>query len=79
MHGVPTRVIVVDESDPTFPCENCGRPSYKHKLLSKEDEDWCLDCNDEHYKKGWSDKQMVEWSIEEMKKGKAITVVTKLD
>ena len=79
IQGIPTRVLIVEESDPSFPCENCGKPSYSHELLAKEDKEWCMDCNDNHFKGDWSDERMLRWSIEQLIDGKAILVVTRGD
>ena len=71
------RVLVVDKDTPKQPCENCGQPCYSHELLAKEDPDWCMNCNDEHYRKGWSDRDIGVWCIEQMAKGLAVAVVTR--
>tara|TARA_R100001440_G_C2435629_1_gene105221 strand:+ start:114 stop:392 length:279 start_codon:yes stop_codon:yes gene_type:complete len=70
------RALVVTKDDTSKPCENCGKRSYTHKLLAKEDNDWCLNCNDEHYRKGWTEIQMGVWCMEQMTKGMAVAVVT---
>ena len=75
LNGLMTRVLVVDDDDETFPCENCGKDAYNHELLAKEDQDWCMTCNDEHYRKDMTDEQMAFWSIEQMIEGKVIVIV----
>ena len=71
------RVLVVDKNTPSQPCENCGQPCYSHELLAKEDPDWCMNCNDEEHRKGWSDRDIGIWCIEQMAKGLAVAVVTR--
>jgi hypothetical protein len=70
------RAIMVSKNDVSKPCENCGRPSWQHELLFKEDQDWCMTCNDEHHGRDkWSDKKMKQWCMELMAKGMAIAVM----
>jgi len=70
------RALVVTKDDTSKPCENCGKPCYDHELLAKEDTDWCLNCNDEYYRKGWSEIKMGMWCMEQMAKGMAVAVIT---
>ena len=73
--GVLTRVVIVNEYDDTFLCENCSSPTYHHELLAKEDTDWCMNCNDDYYRKGWSEKRLAQWAVDQMIDGKAICIV----
>lgn len=43
--------ITQEEADAAPKCENCGKkPNIQHELLIKEEKDWCIDCNDEHFR-----------------------------
>ena len=69
------RLLVVGKKDPKQQCENCGFPCYSHELLAKEDPDWCMSCNDDYYRKNWSDVQIGNWAIEQMSRGLAVGVI----
>ena len=43
--------------------------------LAKEDPDWCMSCNDDVYRKNWSDVQIGNWAIEQMSRGLAVGVI----
>ena len=76
INGLTTKVLVVDDDDESFPCENCGKPAYNHELLAKEDDDWCMNCNDEYCRKPFMTiEQMALWSIEQMIEGKILIVL----
>ncbi len=75
INGVPTRVLAVKEDDPTFPCENCGKPAYDHPLLAKEDKDWCLNCNDDEFRSNLSIHETNQWVFKQLAAGKAVIVV----
>lgn len=75
INGFPTRVLVIEEYDTCVPCENCGNENYNHPLLAKEDEDWCMTCNDKEFRSGWSDDDLAKWAIGQMIEGKAIMIV----
>ena len=73
--GVPTRVLIVTKDSPTMTCENCGKITYHHPDLAKNDPDWCTKCDDDHYRSKMSEKELSLWSLKQMADGKAIAVV----
>lgn len=77
IEGLLTRVLVVDDDDHYTPCENCGGACYYHPHLAKEDMDWCMTCNDEHYRGHMSSEQLSQWAMNRMVIGLAIMVVKK--
>jgi len=75
IEGVIVRCLIVDDNDKWTHCENCGAQNYNHELLAKEDDEWCMDCNDKHYRKDWSDMQLGQWTVQQMIAGKITHVV----
>lgn len=73
--GMVMRVILVNNSDPSRPCENCGKPCYDHELLIKDDKDWCMPCNDKEFRNSWTDVEVGMWAQKSMEDGYAIAVV----
>ena len=73
--GVPTRVLLVDKDTPTMKCENCGKVTYDHPMLAKNDPDWCTYCDDEHFRSKMSEVELAIWSLQQMADGKAIAIV----
>lgn len=74
--GIRVLALLVDDNDPYYICENCGNKSYAHpKLATKEDAEWCGDCNDAHFKKHMSEAEIGMWSIWQMQRNKAILIV----
>ena len=73
--GMLQRVLIVNEDDPSQMCESCGGPFFSHALLAKEEEDWCVDCNDEHFRKEYTDLEMGQWTLNQLLNGKILLVV----
>jgi len=72
--GILITALVVDEDTPYLPCENCGGRKYAHKLLAKTDDDWCMNCDDEHYRGDMTDEEQGRWTLEKMMDGLAVMV-----
>ena len=77
--GVPVKALIVDEHSPHRICENCSTPCFDHPDLVKEDRDWCVNCNDDHYRGQLNDYEMGMWTLQQMAKGKIVAVVTEVD
>lgn len=75
--GVPMRVLMVDSLTPYTACENCGKPNYNHPELAKEDTDWCTACNDKVYRADWSEQQMSQYVMEQVRLGKIVLVASR--
>jgi len=75
INGIPTRCLVIEKHDASVLCENCGATTYNHELLAKEDDDWCMDCNDQEHRSGWTDEQMIVWTMGQLFDGKAVVIV----
>ena len=75
INGIITRALVINSNTPHKPCENCGKPTYSHPLLAKNDPDWCTLCDDEYYRGGMSELQLAKWTLEQMANGKAVIVI----
>jgi|TARA_R100000479_G_C6214394_1_gene139360 hypothetical protein len=75
VEGLLTRVLIIHDDDESFPCENCGKESFSHELLAKEDTDWCMDCNDKHYRAAWTEDQYAKWYLNRMMEGKIVLIV----
>ena len=73
--GIICRALVVTDKDETTLCENCCLPYYSHESLAREDETWCLNCNDKIHRGHMTEQEMAVWSMEQMNNGKAIIVV----
>ena len=73
--GMLMRAVIVNAHSPSTDCENCGKPSYNHSSLAKEDKDWCLKCNDYHYRSNMSEKELGAWTNQQQMDGKAVIVV----
>tara|TARA_B100000131_G_scaffold161608_1_gene156380 strand:+ start:71 stop:337 length:267 start_codon:yes stop_codon:yes gene_type:complete len=76
MSGIRVRALVVDQNTPHRKCENCSKPCYDHPDLVKDDIDWCINCNDEHYRGHMDDFEMGMWTMKQMSEGKIVIVVT---
>jgi len=76
--GIPQKVLIVEEGDVSQLCESCMKPFFNHPLLAKEEKDWCINCNDEHYRKGYSDLDMGQWSLNQILDGKIIVVAVEV-
>tara|TARA_R110000744_G_scaffold174803_1_gene293579 strand:+ start:187 stop:468 length:282 start_codon:yes stop_codon:yes gene_type:complete len=75
LHGMTTRCLVIEKYDASILCENCGAITYNHKLLAKEDNDWCMNCNDKEFRYDWDDDEMFVWTVSQMAKGKAVVIL----
>ena len=61
-------------------CENCGkRPVLNHPRLAKENDDWCLECNDDHERPGWTKEQFKQYCMHNSSLGKAVVIMKDLD
>ena len=74
--GIPQRVLIIEKSDDPSLCENCTKPFYNHPDLAKEDDDWCIRCNDDEYRPEMTETELAIWSLEQIRQGKIIVVVT---
>jgi hypothetical protein len=74
--GILTRALVVNNDTPYTLCENCGKkPVYSHPLLIRNDDDWCLFCDDEYHRSDMTENELAIWTLKQMAKGKAIVVI----
>lgn len=73
--GILQKVLIIEEGDEPKACENCAKPFWNHPKLAKEDNDWCLNCNDEEYRSEMSEEELGKWSLGQLSKGKIIVVV----
>ena len=74
--GIPQRVLLIEKDDKSSLCENCTKPFYNHPDLAKEDADWCIRCNDDEYRPEMTETELAIWSLEQIRQGKIIVVVT---
>ena len=73
----PVLALIVGKDAPYSICENCcTKKVYAHPLLLKVDKDWCLDCEDEHYRGDMTDKELALWTKQKTDEGWAVLVVT---
>lgn len=77
--GIPAKVLVVNEHDTPLLCESCLKPYYNHPLLAKEEDEWCMNCNDAHYRGHLSVIEMGRWTMNQIKAGKIVIVVRRED
>ena len=74
--GMMLNALVVDEDDPSKPCENCGKPCYDHPRLAKKDFDWCVNCNDEAFLKENNYAALALWTLAQDSKGWVTVVIS---
>ena len=70
--------VVITDSDiaNANKCENCGkRPVINHPRLAKEIHDWCLECNDDHERPGWTNEQFKQYCLQQSAKGMATVIL----
>tara|TARA_Y100001973_G_C5194178_1_gene333050 strand:+ start:1574 stop:1837 length:264 start_codon:yes stop_codon:yes gene_type:complete len=72
--GIPAKVLVIEDDDTPLTCESCFKTYYNHPLLAKEEDEWCMNCNDAHYRKDFSDIEMGKWAMNQILKGKIVVV-----
>lgn len=71
-------VVSISEMDEAPLCENCGkRKVLNHPRLVKEIQDWCLECNDERTREGWTDERYLKWSQEQTMNGNAVIIMVR--
>ena len=78
IEGIKQKVLIVEEGDKSEMCESCGKPFFSHVDLAKEEDDWCINCNDEHYRKAYSDLEMGQWSLNQILNGKILVIATEV-
>lgn len=76
LDGLNLRALIVNENDPSRTCENCGNQCYDHPLLAKEDEDWCINCNDTIHRANMTNNELGLWTLLMDSKGYITVVVT---
>lgn len=68
--------ITQDEAEQAPTCENCGaKPAIQHELLKKDEEDWCIDCNDKHFRPNASSREDAEFCLDLTAKGYCVGVI----
>lgn len=68
--------ITMAEAEEAPTCENCGaKPAIHHELLKKEEPDWCIDCNDGHFRPNASPREDAELCLDLTMQGLCVGVV----
>jgi len=52
----------------------CRGRNDSHKVRAKTDVDWCMNCDDEHYRGDMTDEEQGRWTLEKMMDGLAVMV-----
>ena len=77
-HQIRFLEITQEEAEEFDMCENCGQiPSIQHELLQKEEAEWCIDCNDAHFRSHATPQQDMLMCLKLTADGYAIGVVIK--
>jgi hypothetical protein len=78
--GIYMVALLVDDDDPTETCENCMRQFYNHPDMAKEESAWCINCNDEEYRKDMIGTPALGlWSLHQSNLGKIVKVIKRGD